>query len=97
MLKIPDQNAIASAARRLSKGGVSDFVRTGARSGLLVVCEDRVAGDAAKATLVSSQVRSDVARLQSGQLPEAWRKWNLERLGFEPNETSSVEDAPEEE
>ena len=93
----PDQNAIASAARRLSKGGVSDFVRTGARSGLLVVCEDRVAGDAAKATLISSQVRSDVARLQSGQLPEAWRKWNLERLGFEPNETSSVEDAPEEE
>ena len=92
-----DQGAIASAARKLSKGEVSAFTRTGANTALLVVCEDRAPGDAAKATLLSAQVRDDVARLQAGQLPEAWRKWNLDRLGFEPNDVSAVEDTVEDE
>ena len=91
-----DQNAVATAVRRLSKGEVSEFVRTGGDCAILVVCEDRVAGDAAKATLLSAQVRDEVSRLQSGQLPESWRKWNLDRLGFEPNDVASVEDATEE-
>ncbi len=89
----PDQRVIASAARKLAKGEVSEFARTGSRSGLLVVCEDRQSGDAAKATLLSAQVRDEVARLQAGQLPEAWRRWNLERLGFEPGEGASVDEA----
>lgn len=93
-----DQNAVSSAVRKLSKGEVSDFVRTGTGTGLLVVCEDREPGDAAKATLLAAQVRDDLASLQSGQLPEAWRKWNLERLGFETSDVSSVgEDVEEEE
>ena len=92
-----DQSAIASAARKLAKGEISGFVRTGSSTGLLVVCDDRVPGDAAKATLLTSQVRDDVASLQAGQLPEAWRKWNLDRLGFEPNDISAVDETVEEE
>ena len=89
----PDQHAIAGAVLHLSKGEVSEFTRTGPRSALLVVCEDRVAGDAAKATLLSAQVRDEIARLQAGALPEAWRRWNLDRMGFEPNDISSVDEA----
>jgi len=88
----PDQVAIAGAARKLAKGEVSGFTKTGARSGLLVVCEDRQGGDAARATLLSAQVRDDLSRLQSGQIPELWRKWNLERLGYETTDISSVEE-----
>ena len=92
-----DQGAISSAARKLSKGEISEFVRTGANTALLVVCDDRVSGDAAKATLLTAQVRDEVSRLQAGQLPEAWRKWNLDRLGFEPTEVSAVDETVEEE
>ena len=90
-----DQNVIARVARKLAKGEVSEFAKTGTRSGLLVVCEDRQSGDAAKATLLSSQVRAEVARMQAGQLPELWRKQNLDRLGYETSDISFVEE-PEE-
>ena len=87
-----DQNAVASAVRKLAKGEISEFARTGAGTGLLVVCLDRVEGDAAKAMLLRSQIADDLSTLQRRQLPEAWQKWNLDRLGFEPNETSSIAD-----
>ena len=87
-----DQNAVASAVRKLAKGEISEFTRTGAGTGLLVVCLDRVEGDAAKAMLLRSQIADDLSTLQRRQLPEAWQKWNLDRLGFEPNETSSIAD-----
>ena len=93
----PDQNAVAGAAVKLRKGEVSEFVRTGTGRGLLVVCEDRVPGDAAKAQMWKMQVRGSVEALQRRQLPEAWRKWNLERLGFEPADGYSAVDAEEEE
>ena len=92
-----DQGSIASAASKLSKGDVSGFVRTGSNTALLVVCDDRVPGDAAKATLLTSQVRDEVSRLQAGQLPESWRKWNLDRLGFETTDVSAVDETVEEE
>ena len=92
-----DQGAIASAASRLSKGEVSGFVRTSSSTALLVVCDDRTPGDAAKAALLTSQVRDEVSRLQSGQLPESWRKWNLDRLGFETTDVSAVDETVEEE
>ena len=92
-----NQGAVVSAARKLSKGEVSGFTATGTGKAILVVCDDRVPGDAAQATLLSSQVRDDISRLQAGQLPEAWRKWNLERLGFVPGDDASVEETAEEE
>ena len=87
----PDSMAVARAAMRLKKGEVSEFTSTGPGRALLVVCKDRVPGDAAKAMVLRSQVRDDIAMLQMRQVPEAWRKWNLARLGFEPGEISSVE------
>ena len=90
-----NQMAVARAAMRLQKGEVSEFTLTGTGKAILVVCEDRVAGDAAKAMVLRSQVRDDLAMLQLRQIPESWRKWNLERIGFEPGEISSVESVAE--
>ena len=87
----PDQMAVARASMHLKKGEVSDFTLTSPGKAILVVCEDRKDGDAAKAVVLRSQVRDDLATLASRQIPEAWMKWNLERLGFEPGEISSVE------
>ena len=93
----PDQNAIAGAAIKLRKGEISESTSTGKGRGLLVVCEDRVPGDAAKAQIWKLQVRGSAEALQRRQIPEAWQKWNLERLGFETGDGSSVVDAEEEE
>ena len=88
---------VTDALRRLAKGEVSEFARTGARTALLVVCEDRVPGDAAKAALLGSQVRDTAAMPAMRSLGEEWLKWNLSRLGFVPNEYSSVDEVAEEE
>ncbi len=90
-----NQMAVARAAMSLKKGEVSKFTLTGTGRAILVVCEDRVAGDAAKATVLRSQVRDEVAMLQLRQIPDSWKKWNLERLGFETTDVSSVEAAEE--
>ena len=50
-----------------------------------------------KAMLLKAQVRGEVSSLQLRQVPDAWKKWNLERMGFEPGERSSVERAESEE
>ena len=93
----PDQNAVMGATMKLRKGEVSDFVQTGVGRALLVVCEDRVPGDAAKAQIWKLQVRSEVESLQRRQIPDTWKKWNLDCLGFEPGEGASVVDADIEE
>ena len=93
----PDQSAVVGAAMKLRKGEVSEFTRTGTGRGLLVVCEDRVPGDAAKAQMWKMQVRGSIESLQRRQIPDAWKKWNLERLGFEPGDGASVAEAEEEE
>ena len=90
---IPDYQAVAGAARKLRKGEVSEVVRMGMNRALLVVCEDRADGDAAKVALFRDQVREQLQFFQRRQLPEAWQKWNLERLGFETSELSSVAEA----
>ena len=92
-----DQMTIARAAMKLKKGEISGFELTSTGKALVVVCEDRVAGDAAKAMVLRSRVADDVAMLQRRQIPQSWLKWNLERLGFEPNDVSSVEETQEEE
>ena len=93
----PDQGAIVGAAMKLRTGEVSEFAPTGVGKAILVVCEDRVPGDAAKAQIWKLQVRSEVEALQRRQVPESWKKWNLDRLGFEPGEGASVVDAETEE
>ena len=92
-----NQNVIARAVMRLKKGEVSDFAEIAPGKGVLVVCEDRQEGDAAKAVVLRSQIQNDLAMLSARQLPEAWLKWNLDRLGFQPGEISSVEKVETEE
>jgi len=92
-----NQGAVIGATRKLAAGGISEFTQTGPDSGILVVCVDRKPGDAAQATILSSQAREGVAQLQRGALPEAWQKWNLERLGFQTTDLSSVSAVVEEE
>ena len=84
-----DQNRIAAAARALAPGEISELVG-GTGEGFVVVCIGRKEGDAAKASLLRSQIAADVATLQNRQLPESWRKWNLERIGFKPAPGASV-------
>ena len=86
-----NQNAVARAVRKLKKGEVSEFTEISAGRGLLVICEDRQEGDAAKAMVLRTQVQNDLSMLAARQLPESWLKWNLDRLGFQPGEISSVE------
>jgi hypothetical protein len=90
-----DQMTVARAAMKLYKGEVSGFELTSAGNALVVVCQDRVEGDAAKAMVLRSRVAEDISMLQRRQIPEEWLKWNLDRLGFETNDISSLEDAEE--
>lgn len=89
--EFPDQMAIARAAMKLKKGEVSEFTLTIPGNALVVVCEDRKEGDAAKAMVLRSQVENDISMLQRRQIPEAWQKWNLERMGYQTGEVSSTE------
>ena len=92
-----NQMAVVRAAMKLHKGEVSDFTLTGTGRAILVVCVDRTLGDSAKAVMLRSQVQSELSMLQLRQIPDAWKKWNLERIGFKPGEVSSVEEAEAEE
>lgn len=86
-----DQYAVARAAMKLSKGEVSDFTLTMPGRAILVVCEERTEGDAAKAMMLKAQVRDGIAMMQLRQIAEKWQKWNLEKLGFEPDDAYSPE------
>lgn len=92
-----NQFSVARAVMKLKKGAVSEFTPTGNGEAILVVCVDRVPGDAAKAMVLRSQVRDEIAMLQLRQIPDAWKKWNLERLGFTEGELSSTENVETEE
>ena len=92
-----DQLSVVRAAMKTMKGELSEFTPTSPSRGIVVYCVDRVPGDAAKAMLVKSQARGEVSSLQLRQVPDAWKKWNLERMGFEPGERTSVERAETEE
>lgn len=89
--QIPDQSAVARAAAQLEKGAVSDFTLVNPGRAVLVVCEDRVEGDAAKAMVLKTQIQSDLTMLAANEIPASWQKWNLEHLGFETTDISSVE------
>lgn len=92
-----DQLSVVRASMKTMKGELSEFTPTSPSRGIVVYCVDRVPGDAAKAMLLKAQVRGEVSSLQLRQVPDAWKKWNLERMGFEPGERSSVERAESEE
>ncbi|MBO7721887.1 MAG: SurA N-terminal domain-containing protein [Kiritimatiellae bacterium] len=92
-----NQMAVVRAATKLKKGEVSEFTLVSPGRAILVVCEDRAPGDAAKAMVLRSQVRDELAMLQLRQIPDSWKKWNLDRIGFTTTDASSVEVVKEEE
>ena len=91
-----NQYVVAHAASRLAPGEVSEFTLTAPGKAVLVVCKERVAGDAAKTMVMRSQVRDEVAMIQRMTISAAWRTWNLDRLGFKPSDISSIEEVVEE-
>ena len=91
-----DSQYVASAVMKLSKGQISEFISTANPTrGLLVYVEDRVPGDAAEAQMVRLQLRDELASLSASDVPAAWNRWNLERLGFTTTQISSVEKSDE--
>ena len=92
-----DQFAVARAATKLAKGELSPLSMTAPSRGLVVYCVDRVPGDAAKTTLLKSQIQNEVTSLQLRQLSEEWKKSNLERMGFTVGDMSSIESRQNEE
>lgn len=92
-----DQFAVARAATKLAKGELSPLSMIAPSRGLVVYCVDRVPGDAAKTTLLKSQIQNEVTSLQLRQLSEEWKKSNLERMGFTVGDMSSIESRQNEE
>ncbi len=88
-----DQSSVVRAATKLKKGEVSEFTLTGTGRAILVVCENRVPGDAAKAVMMRAQVRDQVTFTAHRDITAKWAKWNLERMGLETTaETAIVSD-----
>lgn len=86
-----DQFAVARAAMKLVKGEISPLAMTSPSRGLVVYCVDRVPGDAAKSTLMKSQIQSEVTSLQFRQLSDEWKKSNLEQMGYNAGDLSSTQ------
>ena len=78
------QNAepVVFAARKLSKGEVSEFIPLGFGRGLLVVCNDRRSGDAAELLRGERFAKRVSAGMQSAEILEDWLESNLVALGF---------------
>lgn len=78
------QNAepVVFAARKLSKGQVSEFIPLGFGRGLLVVCNDRRSGDAAELLRGERFAKRVSAGMQSAEILENWLESNLVALGF---------------
>ena len=91
-IDIPNRELVVMAAVKLDKGGISDFVPSGSDTGLIIVCDDRVPGDATQALLMKSQIRSYVSQAINGDVAGDWRNWNLQRLGYTTTAQTSVED-----
>ncbi len=86
----PDARQVAPAAMKLEKGKLSDFIATAnPNRAILVYVENREPGDAADAQMMRSQLRDQLAGAEGSVLGENWNKWNLERIGYTPNSSTS--------
>ena len=85
-----DAGVIARTAMKLKKGEISEFTSLGGGRAFVVVCEDRAEGDPASWTMLRTQMRGQMSMMQHQQLPVAWQKWNLERVGFTASDMAST-------
>lgn len=87
-----DSTYVGSAAMKLAKGKISDFVPTAdPKRALVVYVENREPGDAAQAEMVRPQLRDELSRFAAMSLAKDWNGWNLKRIGFTTTPMSSVE------
>ncbi len=85
-----DQMSVVRAAAKLKQGEVSEFTLTGPGRAILVVCEKREPGDAAKVVMMRAQMREQAAFLQNRDLVAKWPERNLERLGLETTPATAI-------
>lgn len=89
----PDSTYVAAPAMRLSKGQLSDFIKTAMPGhGLVVYLENRIPGDAAEAQMVRSQIRDELSQAASYAFTSAWNGWNLSRMNLKAGSAASFED-----
>lgn len=86
-----DQNAVVRASGGLKKGEVSEFTLTGTGRAVLVVCEDRVPGDEAKAMLMRTQAREQATLPLYRTVVSKWPAWNLKRQALQTTDITSIE------
>ncbi|MBQ6137348.1 MAG: DUF1868 domain-containing protein [Kiritimatiellae bacterium] len=92
----PDQYAVVQAAKGLKKGGISEFTPTGTGRAVVVVCVDRVPGDAAQSVIMRPQVRDQIASAQLRRLSDIWGDWNLERMGLTAGSAAQITEVADE-
>ena len=89
----PDATSVAAPAMRLTKGQISDFIKSPMPGHALVVyLENRTPGDAADAQMVRSQLRDELSQAASYSFTSEWNKWNLARMGLEAGTGASIEE-----
>lgn len=88
-----DSSHVAAPSMRLSKGQISDFIKTALPGqGLVVYLENRTPGDAAEAQMVRSQIRNELGQANAFEFVSAWNKWNLSRMNLKANAGASTEE-----
>lgn len=88
-----DSAYVAAPAMKLSKGQISDFVKTALPGqGLVVYLENRVPGDAAEAQMVRSQIRDELSQGTAFSVVSEWNKWNLARMNLKAGLGASIEE-----
>ncbi len=86
----PDSRSVAPAAMKLEKGKISDFIATtNPNRGIIVYMENRIPGDAADAQMMRGQLRDQLSGMEGATIGDDWDKWNLERMGYEANSSTS--------
>ncbi len=89
----PDAMSVAAPAMRLTKGQISDFIKSPMPGhGLVVYLENRMPGDAAEAQMVRSQIRDELSQATSYAFTSEWNRWNLARMKLEAGAGASVEE-----
>jgi hypothetical protein len=91
----PDSREVLQSATRLNKGQISEYVETAnSHRALLVYLENRTIGKDDKSVLIRSGLQSRMGSMAGSSLSDAWKKWNLDDMGFKTTAVSSV--TPEE-
>ena len=94
---IPDASLISGAMMKLNKGQISDVIvqPSFTRRAVLVYVADRTKGEASEAEMIKGSLRDQLAGGARMVLPEAWMKWNLDRIGYKTTAYSAVEKSDE--